>query len=137
MRLKRYLPLLILALVSSSLAQAAPFGSWAARGVVVNKTFRSTPLPQSLGLDGIYRLELRDGENRVRRQMVTRAVFLAYEIGDDFNELVPPPAPRAREIAKVEEAVKEPLREVTLPESTNRIASLNFPQEMLPETEGF
>ncbi|MDQ3199579.1 MAG: hypothetical protein M3Q46_10445 [Verrucomicrobiota bacterium] len=131
------LPLVIIALFFCSLTQAAPFGSWAARGMVVKKTFRATPLSHSLGVEGIYRLELRDAKNRLRRQMVTRAVYLAYEIGDDFNELVPPPSPEARELAKVKQAVRETIAEVNEPENRNRVASVNFPQEMLPETEGF
>ncbi len=52
----------------------------------MSKTFRPTPLSHSLGLDGIYRLELRGEDKKVRRQMGTREVFLAYEVGDQFDD---------------------------------------------------
>lgn len=53
------------------------------RGVIVNKTF-TTPLSHSLGVDGIYKLEVHDEKNLVHHQMVPRDVFLAYELGDKF-----------------------------------------------------
>lgn len=133
---KTSLPLVIVALVFGSIAQAGPFGSWAARGVVVNKTFRSNPLARSLGVDGIYRLELRGSDRKVRRQMVTREIYLAYEIGDRFNELESPPSHQVRLAAEAAQDAKAS-EEDSEAETRNRVASLNFPQEMLPETEGF
>ncbi len=123
------------------MAQAGPFGSWAARGVVVNKTFRSNPLAHSPGVDGIYRLELRDSDGKVRRQMVTREIYLAYEVGDRFNELESPRSHQARLAAKSAQDAnalkKDSLVSGVESETKKRVASLNFPQEMLPETEGF
>lgn len=87
---KNLFPLAFSILLCGAVAQGAPFGSWSAHGVVVNKTFRSTPLSHSLGVEGIYKLELRDKDNKIRRQMVTRKVFLAYQIGDEFNDLEAP-----------------------------------------------
>ncbi|MEO8043265.1 MAG: hypothetical protein ABI674_00030 [Spartobacteria bacterium] len=157
MRTKKLLPFVVIALVSCSLAQAGPFGNWAARGVVVNKSFRSTPLSHSLGLDGIYRLELKGADKKVRRQMVTREIFLAYQIGDEFDEHATPAASKKAQVAAVAaEKEKTPkvesladvmdgkLQAATKTESLldvlqskNRLASANFPREMLPETEGF
>ncbi|CAN5552525.1 hypothetical protein BH20VER3_BH20VER3_24090 [soil metagenome] len=135
MRAQRYLPLVLLALISSSLAQAGPFGSWAARGVVVKKEFRPTPLSQSLGVDGIYRLELRGSDQKVRRQMVTRGVFLAYEVGDQFNESDEAGAAKRKSpVAEEALAVSEKEPETV---ADNRLVTLNFPREMLRETEGF
>lgn len=54
--------------------------------MVVNKTFRPTPLSFSLGVDGIYQFELRGSDKKMRRQMVTREIYLAYEVGDAFDE---------------------------------------------------
>ncbi len=133
MRVPKFLPWILLALISCTLAKASPFGSWAASGIVVKKEFRPTPLTQSLGMDGIYRLELRGEDQKVRHQMVTRDVFLAYEVGDRFNE-----------IDKAGEARKEPtLAAVPAegpaegPTPDERVAQLNLPREMLRETEGF
>ena len=144
MRTKKLLPFVVIALLHCSVAQAGPFGSWAARGVVVNKTFRPTPLSHSLGVDGIYRLELRGEDKKVRRQMVTKEVFLAYEIGDKFDEQTKPAAVKEARVAAtaaaVEPAPKAPsLADVmeSTTETRNRLASANFPREMLPETEGF
>jgi hypothetical protein len=74
---KNLLPLAFYILLGCSVTQGSPFGSWSASVVVVDKTLRSMPLTHSLGVDGIYKLELRDKNNRVHRQMVTRVVFLA------------------------------------------------------------
>lgn len=150
---KRLLPFLVIALVTHSIAQAGPFGSWAARGVVLNKTFRPTPLSHSLGVDGIYRLELRGPDKKVRRQMVTREIYLAYEIGDAFDEQAKlvkhAPAKDVRLAASTSStptenppvaapAKTESLADVLAAvESRNRLASENFPREMRPETEGF
>lgn len=153
MHTKRLLPFLVIALLTSSIAHAGPFGSWAARGMVVNKTFRPTPLSHSLGVDGIYRLELRGADKKVRRQMVTKEIYLAYEIGDAFDEQTklvkqrpgkdvrlaattsgtPTENPAAAVAAKTE-SLADVLAAV---ESRNRLASENFPREMRPETEGF
>ncbi|MEO5718375.1 MAG: hypothetical protein ABIR29_07365 [Chthoniobacterales bacterium] len=143
MRTKRLLPFIVTTLVACSIAHASPFGSWAARGVVVKKMFRPTPLSHSLGLDGIYRLELQGADKKVRRQMVTREIFLAYEIGDEFDEQRKPGAVKEARVAAtptVEARPKSPSLADVLKdkiESSNQLASTNFPREMLPETEGF
>ncbi|HXA08838.1 MAG TPA: hypothetical protein VNW28_02580 [Chthoniobacterales bacterium] len=126
-------------LLGGAVAQGSPFGSWSASGVVVNKTFRSTPLTDSLGVDGIYKLELRDRDNKVRRQMVTRAVFLVYEIGDEFNELAwRHKTPKARITSQHAVAAEadnsSPVTKVAI---KDRLANPHFTQDMLPENEGF
>ncbi len=64
MRSKKLLPFIAIALLACSIAHAGPFTRWAVRGVVVNKTFCPTPLSHSLGLDGIYRLEVRGPDKK-------------------------------------------------------------------------
>ncbi|MEO7165768.1 MAG: hypothetical protein ABI016_01890 [Chthoniobacterales bacterium] len=81
MRGKEILQFVLVDLLGSSATQAAPFGHWSAEGVIINKTFRATPLTHSLGVDGIYKFEVRGKNKKVRRQMVTREVFLACEVG--------------------------------------------------------
>jgi hypothetical protein len=142
MHCKNPLPLAFSILLICSVTQGSPFGSWSASGVVVNKTFRSMPLTRSPGVDGIYKLELRDKNNKIRRQMVTRAVFLAYEIGDPFNELVALPQTRiagAKKNALGEAGSDDSSRASaeTKTEIKNQVASVHFTQDMLPETEGF
>ncbi|MDQ3116623.1 MAG: hypothetical protein M3Q86_08465 [Verrucomicrobiota bacterium] len=145
MRSKKHLPFIAIALLACSIAHAGPFARWAARGVVVNKTFRPTPLSHSLWLDGIYRLEVRGPDKKVRRQMVTKEVFLAYEIGDEFDEQIGHVAVKGKSVpveASVQVAAtpqSPSLADVleAKDESRDRLASANFPREMLPETEGF
>ncbi len=128
--------------------EGSPFALWAARGVVVNKTFRPTPLSDTLGVDGIYKLEGRDEKNKVRRQMVTREVYLAYEVADEFDANAAPPTIEQRAVRIAFEQAKENLKappaeeqpvEMTysISETKNRLALASFPQDMVPETEGF
>ena len=146
---KKLLPLLccsVLAGAGAGAAEASPFGHWSVHGIVVNKTFRVTPLSHSLGVDGIYKLEVRDEHDKVRRQMVPRDLFLAYEIGDRFEPRGAPPtfAERARRLAavaarermKVEARVKRAVA-AQLGRPKSKLVVTAFPQEMLPETEGF
>ena len=79
---RKLLPLVLSFILSVTFADGGSFGGWAARGIVVKKEFRSTALPRSAGIDGIYRLLLRGEDQKLRRQMVTRELFLAYEVGD-------------------------------------------------------
>jgi hypothetical protein len=120
-------------------AQGSPFWGWSASGVVVNKTFRATPLTHSLGVDGIYKLELRDKNNKVRRQMVTRAVFLAYEIGDEFNDRAAPHKSRKVEAIapRLAAAGLDEFQAATKVAIKDKLANVHFTQDMLPETEGF
>ncbi len=144
---KKILQMACAILLSGSAANAAPFGHWAAEGVITNKTFRSTPLSHSLGVDGIYKFEVRDKNNKVRRQMVTREVFLAYEIGQEFAEGAAPAKQPIGARTDVRIASVESKKEAEPPaeglilepksEIKNRVASIHFTQDMLPETEGF
>ena len=162
---KTILPIALALVFICPRSEASLFGQWGVHGVVVNKTFRAN----SPGDDGIYKLELRDADNEVRRQMVTRELYLAYEIGDQFEPAGAPPtlAERAQRrattarLAKVEhKAIRAPSaradvhRErsrgpalvqqgtkhselVAYHEPKRRLIVTAFPQEMLPETEGF
>jgi len=136
---KNLLPLAFSILLGGAVAQGSPFGSWSARGVVVNKTFRSTPLTHSLGVDGIYKLELRDKDNKIRRQMVTRDVFLAYQIGDEFNDLEAPRNSRKVDVIaqRLVAAESDDSRAATKVAIKDRLANVHFTQDMRPETEGF
>lgn len=65
-------------------------------GTVVRKEFRPLPFRDSLGIEGIYRFEVRDREGYVHRQMVSPEVFANYRVGDYFNDRAQPPSrPRA------------------------------------------
>ena len=136
---KNFLPLAFSILLCGSVAQGSPFGSWSAHGVVVKKTFRSTPLTHSLGVDGIYKLELRDKDNKIRRQMVTRDVFLAYQIGDEFNDLEAPRNSRKADVIaqRLAAAESDDSRAATKVAIKDRLANVHFTQDMRPETEGF
>jgi hypothetical protein len=120
-------------------------------GVVVNKTFRPLPGAHSLGVNGIYRLELREADQAVHRQMVSRAVFVAYEIGDEFDDRVAPEEARrknearraeAEETARLAQLEKQRAEEMiaqatSQSTSDKRLVRLFRRQDMLPETEGF
>ena len=86
---------------------------------------------------------LRGEDQKLRRQMVTRELFLAYEVGDRFDEHASPAAVARRRIAGTPKPNSspniEPLGRIseTKPRSDIRLASSNLPREMLPETEGF
>ena len=141
MRSKTNLPIFLVAFLFGSTVLAGPLGNWTARGVVVQKSFKPTPLSHSLGLEGIYKFEVRDEKNRVRRQMVTAAVYQAYEIGDDFDPSGTPPTveERTARLAAAEAKLQPVLEDIPAEapsEPAPRLAA-NFPQEMLPETEGF
>lgn len=85
--------------------------------------------------------------------MVTKEIYLAYKIGDAFDEqarLVKPApgkevrlAATSRRTATANPAVAAPAKTESLAnvlsaaETRNRLASENFPREMRPETEGF
>jgi len=116
------------------------------RGIVVQKTFQPGPFSQSLGTDGLYKLEVRDEHRRVHRQLVSREVFLAYEIGDQFDasaslesRLAAKDQPvRERSAPKVRVAMTvDPSPEPPAAGPRNRLASVYFTQDMLAEREGF
>jgi hypothetical protein len=58
--------------------------------VIVNKTFRETPFSDSLGVDGIYKIEVRDANGKVHRRLVTAEVYNRYAIGEDFSDRLLP-----------------------------------------------
>lgn len=114
-------------------------------GIVIKKTFKPLPLAGSLGVEGIYRLELRDGENKSHRQMVSREIFSLYDVGDAFDDRLAPAEVRNRKEAAQARAAKAAALAVEVeskegaerPNSDARTAHLFLRQDMLPETEGF
>ena len=138
MRARELIPVVLWFGFSAAFADAGSFGSSAARGVVGKKEFRSTA-----GLDGIYRLELRGEDQKVRREMVPRKIFLACEVGDSFDEQTSPAAVKQGRIAaqpKAEVKVKanrwaKPSRRNAGPIRDSRVP--RSPREKLPEAEGF
>ncbi len=63
-------------------------------GTVVQKEFRPLPFSESLGIEGIYNFQLRDRAGQIHSQMVTPEVFIAYQVGDYFNDLQLPASVR-------------------------------------------
>ena len=62
------------------------------QGTVVRKDYRELPFLYSLGVEGIYRFEVRDRDGHIRDQMVSPEVFANYQEGDYFNDLAAPPS---------------------------------------------
>ena len=85
--------LLSLALVCLcwSVSQASWPLAWVVRGVVVAKSFRPRTFSNSLGEDGLYKLQIRDEYNKIVGQLVSSEVYRAYEIGDHFDSCAPIP----------------------------------------------
>jgi hypothetical protein len=113
------------------------------QGVVVEKMFKPLPLAHSLGVDGIYRLQVRDSENKLHRQMVSRQIFNLYEVGDQFDDSIAPAevshrkqAAQARKKVTIELAAETPAR-TERPAMDARTAQVFLKHDMLPETEGF
>ena len=117
---------------------------WTPPGVVVGKIFRPTMVCSADGAAGIFKLEVRDDGNRVRRQMVSAETFRAYEIGDRFDPNGPlPPRLEIREMlaaearkAFLELSVSDPPPSAAMP-VPKRIATAKFTRDMLPDREGF
>lgn len=65
---------------------AALLTGCASEGFIVQKTFRPLPFSYSLGLDGVYKFDLRDERDAMHEQMVTREVYVKYEVGDYFSD---------------------------------------------------
>ena len=142
---KRLLPLVCLLLFCLR-TEGSWLDHWAVRGVVVQKTFQPGPFSQSLGTEGVYKFEVRDEHRKVHRQLVSREVFLAYEIGDQFDasaslesRLAAKDQPVGeREAPKVRVAMTaDPSPESPAAGPRNRLASVYFTQDMLAEREGF
>jgi len=142
---KKLLPFCCLLLFCASV-DGSWLDRWTVRGVVVQKIFQPFPISRSLGMDGSYKLEVRDEQGKVHRQMVPREVFQAYEIGDRFDSLGYPgnhvgvkvePAKEPRP-PKVRIAIKvDPSPAPPAAGPRDRFASIYFTQDMLPEREGF
>ncbi len=147
MQRKSFLSVAISLLLCGSLVHGSPFGRWSAHGRVTNKIFKPSPLTGSTGVEGIYKLELRDKDNKIRRQMVTRVVFLAYQIGDEFNELDPghptnngpkKPARLVTPGGTTRADADEPMAAISAQKvDKNPLLTAHFTQDLLPEIEGF
>ncbi len=141
--MKKLLSLLILAVVlaNASALYANPFDNWSAHGIIVNKIFKPTPLTDPLGVQGVYRFEIRGDDNKVHRQLVPQDVFRAYEIGDEFdardaNHKVRDARRKTIAAEKMRMEARRAvvqIRDLPNPKSTGRILS----PEMMPETEAF
>lgn len=68
------------------LTLTAFLGAGGVHGIVVGKSYQPLPLVDSLGIDGIYRLELQGADKVVHRQMVSPEIFSSYQIGDEFDD---------------------------------------------------
>ena len=65
--------------------------SCAYEGVIVRKDSAPLPFYESVGVDGSYKLALRDSTGAVHSQLVTPEVFEGHAEGDYFNDLQPAP----------------------------------------------
>ena len=140
---KSLLPLGALLLWCAS-AHASWFERWTPHGVVVAKIFHPSVLANAPGEEGIYKLELRDEQNKIHRQMVTAATFFAYEIGERFDPTAPlPPRRGVRQVIAAEAKTASLEMRVVSSATTaalappKRIANARFTRDMLPETEAF
>ena len=125
---------------------SAFLGGGSIHGVVVDKTCKALPLADSLGVNAIYRLDLRQPDRTVRHQMVSREIFFAYEIGDEFNDRLSLAQLQQRHQAQ-KKIAEEKARQLASEEAKSkaksagaddRVAALFLRrQDMLPETEGF
>jgi hypothetical protein len=114
------------------------FAGCAYEGTVVRKEYRPLPFSYSLGIDGIYKFELRDRAGRIHSQLVTPLVFANYEIGDYFNDLQPLPPdafqrgpapleppmlrPPVRGTPEYEDIPEQPRRTTSVPQTAPRTA---------------
>ncbi len=71
---------------------ASLLASCANEGVIVSKDSAPLPFYGSLGIDGSYKLALRDSTGAVHSQLVTPEVFEGYAQGQYFNDQQPGPA---------------------------------------------
>jgi len=143
MHRRSLLPLGVLLLWSAGL-HANIFDRWVPRGVIVGKIFRASVPAGPSGTEGIYKLEVRDEHKKIHRQMVSYAVYRAYEIGDRFDPAAPLPSTHSlrQEIAAEEKKASLALRVAESPPPPamgppERVRHPSFTQDMLPETEAF
>ncbi|MGI8431389.1 MAG: hypothetical protein ACR2MW_03750 [Chthoniobacterales bacterium] len=117
----------------------------AVHGVVVNKTHQ--PSPASSGAaDGSYRIDLRGPDKVVHSQLVSPAVFAAYQIGDDFDASLSLAAMSRRNLTKREQKKaaallaqlsEERSRQASRQMLSETAAHITLRPEMLAETEAF
>lgn len=74
---------------SAFLLPALLLTSCANEGVIVRKDSSAMPFYHTLGIDGSYKLALRDNAGAVRSQLVTPEVYQGYAEGEYFNDLQP------------------------------------------------
>ena len=114
----------------------------------MGKSFRPRTFHNSLGDDGLYKLQIRDEHNKVRGQLVSPETYRAYEIGDQFDSSAPIPKRKSHPHSKKTAASQPPVTvtafehpysasTLAVRETRKRLASAYFTPDMLPETEGF
>ena len=84
---------MIRTLFSAAPLLALLLSSCANQGTVVQKNSSPMPFYHSLGIDGSYKLALRDSAGAVHSQLVTPEVYHDYAEGDYFNDTLPPLTP--------------------------------------------
>lgn len=126
-------------------ALSAFLGGGGIHGLVVGKNCRPLPLSTSLGVEAIYRLDLRDRSGKVRQQMVTAEIFQAYEVGDEFDDHQTIAEVRRQHLARqlAEEEKERALADAAAAaqarhDATERRVADSFRRhDMLPEREAF
>ena len=109
----------------------------AVHGVVLHKSFTPLPFQYSLGIEGIYRFELRDG-TRTFSQMVPARVYFSYAVGDEFDDRLSLEEGQEHNWKHHRGDAKEANAAVDRTSlSDNRAARLLLRQDMMPEREGF
>ncbi len=76
------------------LALAAFLTGCAVEGVVVEKNSRPLPFFDSVGMDGVYKLKLRDSQGNISSQMVTPEVFAQVPESATISTISRPPCDR-------------------------------------------
>lgn len=115
-------------------------------GVVVDKICKPLPVADSLGVNAIYRLDLRQPDQSVRHQMVSREIFVAYQVGDQFDDRLSLAQLQQRH-QEQEKIAQEKSRQLAEAEAKTNLknaaaddrvaAAFLRRQDMLPETEAF
>lgn len=93
------------------LLAAIIYSGCAYQGTVVRKEFHPLPFYESLGLEGIYRFDLRDRSGQIHSQMVNATVFANFEVGDYFDDLQPAPPHSYRSGAPIPSVMAWPARQ--------------------------
>ena len=112
--------------------------------MVVNKNYQ--PSPASSGAaEGTYRIDLRGPDKVVQSQLVSPAIFAAYQIGDDFDASLSLAAMSRRNLRKRElktaallaQLSEEHSRQANRQMLNGTAAHITLRPEMLAETEAF